>query len=65
MKKTTLLLSLIVLLIIGCSDNKNEVKKLGADAPKRNFDAPAKGTYDFICSFPGHWATMQGKFIVE
>lgn len=29
------------------------------------FDAPAAGTYDFICSFPGHFAMMQGKFIVE
>lgn len=28
------------------------------------FDAPEKGTYDFICSFPGHVALMQGKFIV-
>ena len=29
------------------------------------FDAPAPGTYDFICSFPGHYALMKGKFIVE
>lgn len=29
------------------------------------FDAPEKGVYDFICSFPGHVALMQGKFIVE
>ena len=29
------------------------------------FDAPAPGTYDFICSFPGHMAMMKGKFIVE
>jgi azurin len=29
------------------------------------FTAPAKGTYDFICSFPGHYALMHGKFIVE
>lgn len=29
------------------------------------FDAPAAGTYDFICSFPGHYALMKGKFIVE
>lgn len=29
------------------------------------FDAPAPGTYDFICSFPGHLALMKGKFIVE
>ena len=29
------------------------------------FEAPAKGTYDYICSFPGHVALMNGKFIVE
>lgn len=29
------------------------------------FKAPEKGVYDFICSFPGHVALMQGKFIVE
>ena len=29
------------------------------------FDAPAKGTYDYICSFPGHYGMMKGKFIVE
>lgn len=29
------------------------------------FDAPAVGTYDFVCSFPGHVALMNGKFIVE
>ncbi len=29
------------------------------------FTAPEKGTYDFICSFPGHYAMMKGKFIVE
>lgn len=22
-----------------------------------------KGEYDFLCSFPGHWATMKGKLI--
>ena len=29
------------------------------------FEAPPKGTYDYICSFPGHVALMNGKFIVE
>jgi azurin len=29
------------------------------------FTAPEVGTYDFICSFPGHYALMKGKFIVE
>ena len=26
---------------------------------------PRKGVYDFICSFPGHWGTMQGKIVAE
>ena len=29
------------------------------------FPAPAKGTYDFICTYPGHYKMMNGKFIVE
>ena len=29
------------------------------------FTAPAKGTYTFLCSFPGHFGIMNGKFIVE
>lgn len=29
------------------------------------FDAPEKGTYDFICTFPGHFINMSGKLIVE
>ena len=28
------------------------------------FPAPEKGTYDFICTYPGHWQKMNGKFIV-
>ena len=28
------------------------------------FTAPAAGTYDFICSFPGHYGMMKGKLIV-
>ncbi len=27
--------------------------------------APAKGTYDFICTYPGHYKMMHGKFIVS
>lgn len=23
------------------------------------------GVYDYICSFPGHWGTMQGKIVAE
>jgi azurin len=29
------------------------------------FPAPEKGTYDFICTYPGHYQKMNGKFIVE
>jgi azurin len=37
----------------------------GGQTTTIEFDAPAAGTYDFICSFPGHYAMMKGKFIVE
>lgn len=37
----------------------------GGEQTSVTFDAPAPGTYDYICSFPGHYAMMQGKFIVE
>jgi azurin len=37
----------------------------GGESVTITFDAPAAGTYDFICSFPGHYGIMQGKFIVE
>jgi azurin len=29
------------------------------------FTVPEKGTYDYICSFPGHVATMRGKLTLE
>lgn len=29
------------------------------------FTAPAKGSYDYICTFPGHFGMMKGKLIVE
>ena len=37
----------------------------GGQTTSIEFDAPAVGTYDFLCSFPGHYAMMKGKFIVE
>lgn len=37
----------------------------GGESTSVSFDAPEKGTYDFICSFPGHYGMMKGKFIVE
>jgi len=29
------------------------------------FKAPSKGVYKFICSFPGHYLSMQGNLIVR
>ena len=37
----------------------------GKQSTTVEFTAPEAGTYDFICSFPAHFALMQGKFIVE
>ncbi|GAB5401636.1 MAG: hypothetical protein Aureis2KO_32210 [Aureisphaera sp.] len=37
----------------------------GGQSTSITFDAPAAGTYDFVCSFPGHSGLMKGKFIVE
>ncbi|MDN5202542.1 azurin [Fulvivirgaceae bacterium BMA10] len=37
----------------------------GGESTTITFTAPAAGTYDFICTFPGHYALMKGKFIVE
>lgn len=37
----------------------------GGQTTSIEFDAPAVGVYDFLCSFPGHYALMKGKFIVE
>jgi len=37
----------------------------GGQSTSITFMAPVAGTYDFICSFPGHWGTMKGKCIVE
>lgn len=37
----------------------------GGETDTIEFTAPAKGTYEFLCSFPGHYALMKGTFIVE
>lgn len=37
----------------------------GGQVTTIEFDAPPVGEYDFLCSFPAHFAMMQGKFIVE
>lgn len=38
----------------------------GGETTTIEFTAPDEaGVYDFICSFPAHYAMMKGKFIVE
>lgn len=37
----------------------------GGQSTTVTFTAPEAGTYDFLCSFSGHFGTMKGKFIVE
>lgn len=37
----------------------------GGQSTSITFTVPEAGTYDYICSFPGHSAIMKGKFIVE
>lgn len=37
----------------------------GGESTTIEFEAPAAGIYDFICSFPGHYALMKGKFVVK
>ncbi|TRZ46437.1 azurin [Robertkochia solimangrovi] len=37
----------------------------GGESDTITFDAPEPGTYQFLCSFPGHYGMMQGTFIVE
>ena len=37
----------------------------GGETAVVEFDAPKVGTYEFLCSFPGHYAIMKGVFIVE
>ena len=37
----------------------------GGEETTIEFDAPAKGTYDYLCSFPGHYGVMKGKLVVE
>lgn len=37
----------------------------GGESDAVDFVIPRPGVYDFICSFPGHWGTMQGKIVAE
>ena len=37
----------------------------GGQSDTIEFSAPAKGVYEFICTFPGHVGMMKGTFYVE
>ncbi len=37
----------------------------GGEKTEITFQAPEKGKYDYVCSFPGHLALMRGVFVVE
>ena len=37
----------------------------GGESDSITFTISEPGTYDYICSFPGHLALMKGKLIVE
>lgn len=37
----------------------------GGESDTIEFTAPARGAYNYICTFPGHSAIMKGKFIVQ
>jgi len=37
----------------------------GGESDTITFEAPKKGTYTFICTFPGHYGIMQGTLVVE
>jgi len=37
----------------------------GGQSTSIEFDAPAKGSYKFLCSFPAHYINMQGDFVVN
>jgi azurin len=37
----------------------------GGESDSVTFQAPKPGTYQFLCSFPGHWSGMNGVLIVE
>jgi azurin len=51
---------------VGTSDVIAHTKMIGGgESTVIEFIAPKKGTYNYICSFPGHFAMMKGKLIVE
>ena len=53
---------------IAASDAEKVIAKTkllgGGESDSIEFAAPGPGTYDFLCTFPGHSAIMKGKLIV-
>lgn len=37
----------------------------GGESDSVTFPAPPPGTYTYLCSFPGHYSAMNGKFVVS
>ena len=37
----------------------------GGESDTITFDAPTKGSYNYICSFPGHYGIMKGILVVK
>ena len=37
----------------------------GGESDTITFDAPTKGSYNYICSFPGHYGIMKGILVVR
>lgn len=37
----------------------------GGESDTIEFEAPAAGSYEYVCSFPGHVAMMNGTFVVK
>tara|TARA_B100000768_G_C11261901_1_gene369175 strand:+ start:364 stop:837 length:474 start_codon:yes stop_codon:yes gene_type:complete len=37
----------------------------GGESDTITFDAPQKGSYTYICSFPGHYGIMRGILIIK
>ena len=37
----------------------------GGESDTITFDAPTKGSYNYICSFPGHYGIMKGILVIK
>ena len=51
------------------ADSKDFIAKTkllgGGESDMITFDPPEPGTYDYLCTFPGHNGLMRGKLIVK